>query len=165
MPINALTGAYPTGAWTDETRDYHVAVRLAARSVGQEQLAARVQLAVGEQVLAQSLVKAKWSGDNSLTTQIDPAVAAYTGQTELAQVIQDGLAAKAAGNDDVATSKLGRAVQLATQTGNAEMTTRLKKVVEIDDADTGTVRLKRGVSKIDEMSLDTASTKTSRVRR
>ncbi len=45
------------------------------------------------------------------------------------------------------------------------MTTRLKKVVEIDDADTGTVRLKKGASKIDEMSLDTASTKTSRVRR
>ena len=55
-------------------------------------------------------------------------------------------------------------MQLADQTGNDEMTTRLKKVVEIDDADTGTVRLK-SASKIDEMSLDTASTKTSRVRR
>ncbi len=94
-----------------------------------------------------------------------PAVAAYTGQAELATVIQEGLAAKAAGQDDVATSKLGRAVQLADATGNDEMTTRLKKVVEIDDADTGTVRLKKGASKIDEMSLDTASTKTSRVRR
>ena len=58
-----------------------------------------------------------------------------------------------------------QATQLADQTGNDEMTTRLKKVVEIDDADTGTVRLKKGASKIDEMSLDTASTKTSRVRR
>ena len=75
------------------------------------------------------------------------------------------MAAKAAGHDEVATAKLGRAVQLADQTGNNEMTTRLKKVVEIDDADTGTVRLKKGASKIDEMSLDTASTKTSRVRR
>jgi len=163
--VNPLTGAYPTGAWSDETRDYHVAVRLPARTLGQEQLAARVQLSLGGDPVAQGLVKAKWSNDDSLTTRIDPAVAAYTGQAELATTIQEGLAAKAAGQDDVATAKLGRAVQLAGLTGNDEMTTRLKKVVDIDDVDTGTVRLKKGASKIDELSLDTASTKTSRVRR
>ncbi|ADU47088.1 VWA domain-containing protein [Intrasporangium calvum] len=163
--VNPLTGAYPTGAWSDESRDYHVAVRLPARTLGQEQLAARVSLGLGDQPVCQGLVKARWSNDDALTTRIDPAVAAYTGQAELAQVIQEGLAAKASGHDEVATAKLGRAVQLAGQTGNDEMTTRLKKVVEIDDADTGTVRLKKSVSKLDEMSLDTASTKTSRVRR
>ena len=163
--VNPLTGAYPTGAWSDESRDYHVAVRLPARTLGQEQLAARVSLSLGAEPVAQGLVKAKWSNDDALTTRIDPAVAAYTGQAELAQVIREGLAAKAAGHDEVATAKLGRAVQLADATGNDEMTTRLKKVVEIDDADTGTVRLKKSASKIDEMSLDTASTKTSRVRR
>jgi hypothetical protein len=163
--VNPLTGAYPTGAWSDESRDYHVAVRLPARTLGQEQLAARVSLTLGDEPVCQGLVKAKWSNDDALTTRIDPAVAAYTGQAELAQVIQEGLAAKASGHDEVATAKLGRAVQLAGQTGNDEMTTRLKKVVEIDDAETGTVRLKRSVSKLDEMSLDTASTKTSRVRR
>ena len=163
--VNPLTGAYPTGAWSDETRDYHVAVRLPARTLGQEQLAARVQIALGADPVTQALVKARWSSDDALTTRIDPAVAAYTGQAELAQMIQDGLAAKASGQDEVATAKLGRAVQLASTTGNEEMTTRLRKVVEIDDADTGTVRLKKGVAKMDEMSLDTASTKTSRVRR
>jgi hypothetical protein len=163
--VNPLTGAYPTGAWSDESRDYHVAVRLPARTLGQEQLAARVQISLGGEPVTQALVKARWSNDEALTTRIDPAVAAYTGQAELAQMIQDGLAAKASGQDEVATAKLGRAVQLASATGNAEMTTRLRKVVEIDDADTGTVRLKKGVTKIDEMSLDTASTKTSRVRR
>ena len=61
--------------------------------------------------------------------------------------------------------KLGRAVQLASATGNEEATSRLRKVVEVDDAATGTVRLKRGVDKLDEMALDTASTKTTRVRR
>lgn len=163
--VNPLTGAYPTGAWSDESRDYHVAVRLPARTIGQEQLAARVQIAIGPDPAAQGLVKAKWSSDDSLTTRIDPAVAAYTGQAELAEVIQQGLAAKASGQDDVATAKLGRAVQLAGATGNDEMTSRLKKVVEIDDVDTGTVRLKKSATKIDEMSLDTASTKTTRVRR
>jgi hypothetical protein len=36
--------------------------------------------------------------------------------------------------------------------------------VEIDDAATGTVRLKREVEKVDVMALDTRSTKTVRVR-
>ena len=163
--VNALTGAYPTGAWGDESRDYHVAVRLPAKAVGQEQLAARVQVALTDTVVAQGLVKAMWSNDDTLTTRIDPAVAHYTGQAELAEAIQDGLAAKAAGDTDTATVKLGRAVQLAQETGNEEATTRLRKIVEIDNADTGTVRLKRSVSKLDEMALDTASTKTTRVKK
>ncbi len=141
--VNALTGAYPTGAWGDESRDYHVAVRLAAKGIGQEQLAARVQLAVGDQVVAQALVKAMWSNDDALTTRISPEVAHYTGQTELAQAIQEGLAAKASGDSATATTRLGRAVQLAAETGNEEATSRLRKVVEIDDPATGTVRLRR----------------------
>ncbi|HMO10651.1 MAG TPA: VWA domain-containing protein [Actinotalea sp.] len=162
--LNPLTGAYPTGSWGDEERDFHVAVRLpAARAVGQEQLAARVQLAVGDQVVAQGLVKAMWSDDSSLTARINPEVAHYTGQTELAEAIQDGLAARAAGDDRTATAKLGRAAQLAAETGNAEITSKLRKVVEIEEAATGKVRLKAGVDKLDEMALDTTSTKTTRV--
>ncbi|MFG1908765.1 VWA domain-containing protein [Kribbella sp. NPDC048928] len=163
--INPLTGSYPTGSWGDESRDYHVAIRLAAKAVGQEQLAARVQLVLGNDTVAQGLVKALWSADEALTTRISPEVAHYTGQTELAQAIQDGLAAKAAGDTATATTKLGRAVQLAAATGNEEATTRLRKVVDIDDQETGTVRLKRAVEKADEMALDTASTKTTRVRK
>jgi len=163
-PVNDLTGSYPTGAWSDETRDYHVSIRLAAKALGQEQLASRVQIVVGGEMKAQGLVKAKWSGDSSLTTRIDAQVAHYTGQTELAAVIQEGLAAKAAGQEELATTKLGRAVQLAAATGNDEATAKLRKVVEVQDAETGTVRLKRAVAKADEMALDTASTKTTRVR-
>ncbi len=163
--VNPLTGAYPTGAWGDETRDYHVAVRLAAKPVGSEQLAARVQLAVGDEVMTQGLVKALWSSDDTLTTRINPAVAHYTGQTELAEAIQEGLAAKAAGDEATATTKLGRAVQLAEATGNDEATSRLRKVVDIEDAGTGTVRLKQDVDKLDEMALDTSSTKTTRVKK
>ncbi|SEQ70248.1 vWA domain-containing protein [Microlunatus flavus] len=162
--VNALTGSYPTGSWGDESRDYHVAVRLPAKSLGQEQLAARVQLALGPDVVAQGLVKARWSDDEGLTTRINPEVAHYTGQTELADAIQQGLAAKAAGDDATATTRLGRAVQLAEATGNAEATTRLRKVVDIDDPGTGTVRLRRDIAKADEMALDTASTKTTRIR-
>lgn len=163
--VNDLTGAYPTGAWSDETRDYHVSVRLPAKALGQEQLAARVQIAIGDDVKAQGLVKAKWSSDDNLTARIDSQVAHYTGQTELAAVIQEGLAAKSAGNEELATTKLGRAVQLAAETGNDEATAKLRKVVDVQDAEAGTVRLKKAVEKADEMALDTASTKTTRVRK
>jgi hypothetical protein len=155
----------PTGAWSDETRDYHVSVRLPAKALGQEQLAARVQIAIGDDVKAQGLVKAKWSSDDNLTARIDSQVAHYTGQTELAAVIQEGLAAKSAGNEELATTKLGRAVQLAAETGNDEATAKLRKVVDVQDAEAGTVRLKKAVEKADEMALDTASTKTTRVRK
>ena len=79
-------------------------------------------------------------------------------------MIQEGLAAKAAGDEDTATTKLGRAVQLAAETGNDEATSKLRKVVDIADAGTGTVRLRKAVDKVDEMALDTASTKTTRIR-
>ncbi len=38
------SGDYPTGSWGDESRDYHVAVRVPAADVGREMLAARVAL-------------------------------------------------------------------------------------------------------------------------
>jgi hypothetical protein len=162
--VSDLIGDYPTGAWGDESRDYHVAVRVPPKPVGAEQLAARVQLVVGDEVQASGLVRATWSDDATLTTRINPAVAHYTGQAELASAIQDGLAAKAAGDDATATVKLGRAAQLAAETGNEDATVKLQKVVDIQDAETGTVRLKREVDKLDEMALDTASTKTTRVK-
>ncbi len=163
--VNPLTSGFPTGSWGDETREYHVAVRVGSKPVGSEQLAARVQLAVNGEVQSSGLVKAMWSSDANLTARISPEVAHYTGQAELAAVIQEGLAAKAAGDEATATVKLGRAVQLARETGNEEATTRLRKVVDIENEEQGTVRLKRNTDKLDEMALDTASTKTTRVRK
>ncbi|MDR0960191.1 MAG: VWA domain-containing protein [Propionibacteriaceae bacterium] len=159
-----LTQAYPTGAWGDESRDYHIGIRLPAKAIGTEQLAARVQLAVNTDILTQGLIKARWSADPVLTARISPEVAHYTGQTELASAIQEGLAAKAMGDEPTSTVKLGRAVQLAAETGNTEATDRLRKVVDIVDAVTGTVRLKKNIDKADEMALDTASTRTTRIR-
>ena len=164
VQVSDLIREYPTGSWGNESRDYHVSVRVPPKSLGAEQLVARVQLIVRDEVVAQGLVRATWSDDTALTTRINPAVAHYTGQAELASVIQEGLAAKAAGDDATATLKLGRAAQLAAETGNDDATNKLRRVVEITDADTGTVRLKRDVSRLDEMALDTSSTKTTRVR-
>jgi hypothetical protein len=159
-------GDYPTGAWgPGESRDYHVCVEVNPAGVGQEMLAARVSLISGSDVLGQGLVRAVWTDDEALSTKINPRVAHYTGQAELAAAIQDGLEARKQGDEDTATAKLGRAVKLAQQSGNEDTAKLLAKVVDVVDAATGTVRLKKSVADADEMALDTRSTKTVRVKK
>ncbi|WP_055695688.1 vWA domain-containing protein [Streptomyces prasinopilosus] len=172
-------GDYPLGSWGDESRDYHVCVEVPAADVGREMLAARLSLIVpqpagapaahGAQGVrkpgAQGLVRAVWTDDMAASTSIDPQVAHYTGQAELAQVIRQGLDLRKAGDFDGATSKLGRAVQLASASGNADTAKLLAKVVDVVDAATGTVRLKARVEEADEMTLETRSTKTVRVKK
>ncbi|WP_394434015.1 vWA domain-containing protein [Streptomyces sp. SGAir0957] len=163
-------GDYPTGSWGDESRDYHVCVQVPNAEVGQEMLAARVSLVIPQpdgtaQTLSQGLVRAVWTDDMAASTSINPQVAHYTGQAELAQVIQQGLDARKAGDADGATAKLGRAVQLAALSGNADTAKLLSKVVDVVDAAEGTVRLKAKVAEADEMTLETRSTKTVRVKK
>lgn len=161
---------YPTGAWgPGESRDYHLCVRVASAAIGQEMLAARVVLVAGTQpqpqLLAQGLVRAIWTDDEALSTQINAHVAHYTGQAELAQAIQEGLEARKRGDEVTATARLGRAVALAAQSGNDGTARLLAKVVDVVDAATGTVRLKQKVDDADEMALDTRSTRTVRTRK
>ncbi|MFE3519382.1 VWA domain-containing protein [Streptomyces sp. NPDC059166] len=165
-------GDYPTGSWGDESRDYHVCVRVPEAGIGQEMLAARVSLILpaaaegaAPQALAQGLVRAVWTDDLAASTAMNPQVAHYTGQAELAQAIQQGLDARKSGDFDGATAKLGRAVQLASASGNADTAKLLSKVVDVVDAATGTVRLKARVAEADEMTLETRSTKTVRVKK
>ncbi|MFF5300434.1 VWA domain-containing protein [Streptomyces sp. NPDC013161] len=164
-------GDYPTGSWGDESRDYHVCVEVPEAGIGQEMLAARVSLVVPQpdgstqNLGAQGLVKAVWTDDMVASTSINPQVAHYTGQAELAQVIQQGLDLRKSGDVDGATAKLGRAVQLASVSGNADTAKLLAKVVDVVDAAAGTVRLKAKVAEADEMTLETRSTKTVRVKK
>ncbi|WP_329278855.1 vWA domain-containing protein [Streptomyces sp. NBC_00691] len=164
-------GDYPTGSWGDESRDYHVSVRVPQAAIGQEMLAARVSLIAPDPLggdpkpLSQGLVRAVWTDDLAMSTSINPQVAHYTGQAELADVIQQGLDARKSGDHDGATAKLGRAVQLAAASGNADTAKLLSKVVDVVDVATGTVRLKAKVAEADEMTLETRSTKTVRVKR
>ncbi|CAL9439726.1 hypothetical protein SUDANB60_02201 [Streptomyces sp. enrichment culture] len=176
-------GDYPLGSWGDESRDYHLCVEVPPAAVGQEMLAARVSLVIphaggtsrpsaagsgggGVQNLgAQGLVRAVWTDDLAASTSINPQVAHYTGQAELAEVIQEGLDLRKVGDMDGATAKLGRAVQLASVSGNADTAKLLAKVVDVVDAATGTVRLKTKVEEADEMTLETRSTKTVRVKK
>ncbi|WP_328452366.1 VWA domain-containing protein [Streptomyces sp. NBC_00386] len=164
-------GDYPTGSWGDESRDYHVCVQVPTAGIGQEMLAARVSLVIPQSdgsvqnLGAQGLVRAVWTDDMTASTSINPQVAHYTGQAELAQVIQQGLDLRKAGDVDGATAKLGRAVQLAGASGNADTAKLLAKVVDVVDVAAGTVRLKARVAEADEMTLETRSTKTVRVKK
>lgn len=159
-------GDYPLGSWGAESRDYHVGVAVNAGGVGEEMLAGRVQLvrAGSTEVLGQGLVRAVWTDDTSLSSRISRGVAHYTGQAELADAIQEGLAARKAGDEPTATARLGRAVALAHESGNENTARLLSKVVDVLDAPSGTVRLRKKVDDVDEMTLDTRSTRTARFR-
>jgi hypothetical protein len=170
VPSGAQAGDYPTGAWAPgESRDYHVGIEVTAADIGQEMLAARVSLVAtspsGDQVLGQGLIRATWTEDEALSTRINPRIAHYTGQAELAAAIQEGLEARQQGDERTATARLGRAVALAHQAGNEDTARLLAKVVDVVDEATGTVRLKKKVDAADEMALDTRSTKTVRVKK
>jgi hypothetical protein len=161
------SGDYPTGSWGAESRDYHVCIEVSPASTGEKMLAGRVSMVVpgANQVLGKGQILAIWTDDTVLSTKISPEVAHYTGQAELAEAIREGLEARKAGNVDMATAKLGKAVALATKTGHEDTAKLLARVVDIDDPVTGTVRLKRKVDTVDEMTLDTRSTVTKRVGR
>ncbi|GAA0992109.1 VWA domain-containing protein [Acrocarpospora macrocephala] len=164
--VDELTGDYPTGAWGGESREYHISVRVPAGNVGQEMRAGLVRLVLPEsgEVLAKGNILAQWSDDPVQSTRINPRVAHYTGQQELASLIQEGLQARNDGDLDTATARLGKARAIAEKAGNEETAKLLDKVVEVDPA-TGTARLRRDVDKADEIALDTRSVRTVRMRK
>jgi von Willebrand factor type A C-terminal domain/von Willebrand factor type A domain len=163
--LSARESEYRTAAWGAETRVYHLSAELPAGSFGEELLVARVGVVVGDEVLPARQVLARWTDDLMLSTQINRQVAHYTGQAEMAAAIQEGLAAQKAGEVEVATVKLGRAVQLAAASGNDETVKLLSRVVEVVNARLGTVRPRRDVADVDAEMAAVRSTKTVRVRK
>jgi hypothetical protein len=159
---------YPTGSWGEEKRDYHLAIRVSPGKVGQRMCAARVSLISNEggkeTKHAEGMVLGAWTEDEAQSAVIHPAVAHYTGQAELADAIRDGMKARAEGDERRAEALLGRAVQLAAES-NPETMALLRRVVEVENAAEGTVKLRRGVNREDELTLETRSTKTARVRK
>jgi von Willebrand factor type A domain len=174
----ALTGNYPTGSWGPESRDYHVCVEVEPGEVNEEKLACRVTVVHtsadgAEQPLPQTFshtepdgtinrfpharVRAIWTDDLAQSTVINDKVAAVTGRGELAQALQDGLAAHHGGDSDRAADYFSRARMLAEQFRDDNLLARLDQIY---DPDTGTFRLNR-MSAEEEMSLDIESTNTT----
>ncbi|HET8684927.1 MAG TPA: VWA domain-containing protein [Micromonosporaceae bacterium] len=141
--VSPRVGEYPIGAWGAESRDYHLCLEVGPGAVGEEMLAARVSVVQHGAVLAECRVLAIWTNDEERATQISTRVAHYTGQAELAAAIQEGMAARNAGDIEVATAKLGRAVQLANESGHADTAKLLARVVDVVDEERGTIRLRK----------------------
>ncbi|MGK5530785.1 VWA domain-containing protein [Streptomyces sp. URMC 129] len=168
------SGDYPTGSWGDESRDYHVCVRVPDAGVGRELLAARVAFVVRDPAdpagppaasLGHGLIRVVWTDDLAAAAAVNPQVAHYAGQAELARAIREGLELRRRGDAAGAGARLGRAVRLAHLSGHEATAKLLAKVVDVEDAATGTVRLKTTVAEVDEMTLETRSTKTVGVKK
>ena len=160
--VDDLVGEYPTGAWGEETRDYHLRIRVPARAIGERVLAGRALLMVNGEAAAEGKIFAEWTDDEELSTRLHPDVAHATGQADLASAIHHGLEALRARDTEGATHHLGRAVRLADEAGDTVRLDQLRTIVDVDDAVTGTVRLREDPRRIDLMTLDTSSTKTVR---
>ena len=162
---NDLTLDFQTGAWGEESRDYHLAARVPPGSVGDEVLAAKVAVIVDGAEMARCLIHAVWTDDRAASTRVNRVVAHYTGQEELADVIHTGLTALNHGDETTAALHLGRAVRMAAETGNTSTGELLAAVVHVEDALTGRVHVKAGVKPADVMTLDTRSTRTARIQK
>jgi len=68
------------------------------------------------------------------STPIDPDVARYLGQTEVAEEIRLGLEARQRGDEKSATASLKRAWDLATQGGHHALAEHLAKVAGLADS-------------------------------
>ncbi len=140
--VPPLSCDFPTGAWAgQETRDYHLRVDVPPGEIGDEKLAGRVTLLVGDDVVGQGLVKAIWTEDRELSTRIDREVAHYTNQEQLAEYVDEGFEALKKGDDDTATAKFQRVVELAQETGREELLEAISGVVDLDGP---TVRIRPG---------------------
>ena len=84
--VSARVGDYPTGAWGAESRDYHVSVEVAAGR-GRRGAAAPPGSALVSGGAGARRARSSWPAGpttTALSTRINPQVAHYTGQAELA---------------------------------------------------------------------------------
>ena len=165
-PLRALTGNVGRGQGDELVVGGLAPVARVVRVAETRRLTrdARLEVEVRGETVSSTLVRATWTDDEALSTRVDRRVEHFTGQVALADAIQEGLAARSAGDERAAIEHLGLAVALAAESGNETTLALLGKVVDIADAPTGQVRLRVGVTGADEMALDTGSTRTVRVR-
>jgi hypothetical protein len=163
VAVGDLEGDYPTGAWADESREYHVSIQVPAREIGDEMLAGRIKLVVDDATVSEARIRAVWTDDEARSTRVNHELAHYTGQAEMARAIDDGYVARRSGDVEGATRRFGAAVRLAHEAGDTRKLQGLAAVVDIEDAATGTVRLKQQVDALDDLALEADSVKTNRL--
>jgi hypothetical protein len=104
----------------------------------------------------------RWTEDAQRSVVLDPTVAHVTDQAELQRAIDAGCAALSKEDSKTALAELGDAVRLAYLSGHTENLRRLSRLVIIDDAEQGTVRLRDSVDRIELLSVEMGSVMTTR---
>jgi hypothetical protein len=167
---------FSTGSWAaNDTRDYQLSLRMdrGARDPMDEDLrAATIELvarpdtgdtaAPAERCAPLQSVLVHWTTDPPLAASLDPKVAHYNAQAELHKATFAGFDAYDGGRLRAAARAWGKAVQLATEFGNTELLTRLKRLVAPIDAVNGIVRIKQDLSREDLLNAAVGSTISSR---
>jgi hypothetical protein len=146
--VDPNTLAYPTGAWGTEERHYHLSIGdLKPITAEKPSRVGAVRFVLDGEKSDGAVILARWTDDWMLFTQTSRAEAEAAGQVELALAIQLGTAALGDGDEDDAVGHLGRAARIAFQAGDRAKLDLLARLVEIEDAAAGVVRLRSGLGR------------------
>ena len=163
---------FSTGPWAEgDSRDYQLSLRVDRD--GRDPMAKDLRVAVielvarpagtadtaapAERCAPPQAVLVQWTTDPALSSRLDPKVAHYYAQAELHKATFAGFDAYDAGRLKAAARAWGKAVQLATESGNTELLTRLERLVEVIDAGQGMVRIKQNLSREDLLRVAAGS--------
>ncbi|WP_424187112.1 VWA domain-containing protein [Actinokineospora sp. G85] len=164
--------AYSTGAWGAETRRFHLALAVERGSwdLEQDRRAAGVHVqarAVGgafAKVSEVAAVEVRWTRNALVSSQVDPSVADFTDQRDMAEAVNRGCAAYRADDVPGAEAAWREAVVLAAGLDHAEMLDRLRNLVDITgDPRDGVVRARPGLTAVDMLAAVVGSSHSSSI--
>ncbi|MGH4014793.1 MAG: VWA domain-containing protein [Pseudonocardiaceae bacterium] len=154
--LEVHTMEFSTGSWgSQDSRDYQLCLSLdqEGKAKEEETQVAAVELASvmagpadTSRRGAPSPITVIWTDDLVRSSRVHPKVAHYTGQAEINRAVTAGCDAYDAGRLAEAGQEWGRAIKLATESGNAEILKRMERLVEIKDAAQGRVTIKPGLA-------------------
>ena len=159
VEVPPRSGDYATGSWGDESRDFHLAVRVPAGEVGGQRRVAKVTLLVGDEPVGEGQVLAEWTDDTAKSTRMNVRVREALGDAVVLVEIDEGIEALHDGDEEKATNRFAQALSKARENGNDALAGLVLNMVEEDQ--TGRVRMK-AVSRLDIMKFDTESRRTKR---
>ncbi|MCF3962340.1 vWA domain-containing protein [Streptomyces fuscigenes] len=162
-PSGAAT-EYLTRAWGDESRRYHVCLSADPEGApqGEDLQLAAVSVLLPDGAAGVALPPARacevhWTDDPALSGAPGPAVGHFADHKRLGEAAGAALDAFRRGDRATATERLGAAVAVAHRLRAERTLDRLRRLVEIDDAARGRVRLRDGSHVVDFQRLITST--------
>ncbi|MGW7514172.1 VWA domain-containing protein [Streptomyces sp. NPDC054796] len=157
------TQRFVTRGWGDETRRYHLCLSVdpAGRPRREDLQLAVIALDIPGSTEARlpppKPCVVHWTDDLALSAQTDAQVEHFEQHQRLGEIVAAATDAYRRGKRDLAEQHLGRAVQIAHAMGADQILERLARLVAIDDAPAGQVRLRSRVTAVDFEHLIAAS--------